>query len=49
MTFLRVFGHGIPERLSRVIKRHKLAWSKLANITADGSPNLTGKNIGLLK
>ena len=27
----------------------KLPWSKLANVTTDGSPNLTGKNVGLLK
>ena len=26
-----------------------LPWSKLANVTTDGSPNLTGKNVGLLK
>ncbi|XP_051784721.1 general transcription factor II-I repeat domain-containing protein 2-like [Erpetoichthys calabaricus] len=27
----------------------KLPWSKLGNVTTDGSPNLTGKNVGLLK
>ncbi|XP_077585569.1 general transcription factor II-I repeat domain-containing protein 2A-like [Stigmatopora nigra] len=27
----------------------KLPWNKLANVTTDGSPNLTGKNVGLLK
>nr|KAF6378892.1 hypothetical protein mMyoMyo1_009781 [Myotis myotis] len=27
----------------------KLPWSKLANVMTDGSPNLTGKNVGLLK
>ena len=26
-----------------------LPWSKLANVTTDGSPNLTGKNVRLLK
>ena len=26
-----------------------LPWSKLANVTTDGSPNLTWKNVGLLK
>jgi len=37
------------DRVSGVIKRHKLPWSTLGNVTTDGSPNLTGKNIGLLK
>ena len=37
------------ERTVGVIKRHKLPWSTLTNITMDGSPNLTGKNVGLLK
>ena len=26
-----------------------LSWDKLVNVTTDGSPNLTGKNVGLLK
>ena len=26
-----------------------LTWDKLAGVTTDGSPNLTGKNVGLLK
>lgn len=33
----------------QVIDRHKLPWSTLANVTTDGSPNLTGKNIRLLR
>ncbi|XP_026541950.1 general transcription factor II-I repeat domain-containing protein 2B-like [Notechis scutatus] len=35
--------------MSAVIQRHKLPWSTLTNVTTDGSPNLTGKNIGMLK
>ncbi|XP_067945456.1 general transcription factor II-I repeat domain-containing protein 2-like [Watersipora subatra] len=27
----------------------KLPWSKLINVTTDGSPNLTGKSVGLLR
>ncbi|XP_059827451.1 general transcription factor II-I repeat domain-containing protein 2-like [Hypanus sabinus] len=27
----------------------KLPWSKIINVTTDGSPNLTGKNVGLLR
>lgn len=26
-----------------------LKWDKLAGVTTDGCPNLTGKNVGLLK
>ena len=32
-----------------VMDRFKLPWNKLTNITTDGSPNLTGKNVELLK
>ncbi|XP_071200642.1 general transcription factor II-I repeat domain-containing protein 2A-like [Rhinoderma darwinii] len=42
-------GEDLYEQVSAVIERMKLPWSKLANVTTDGSPNLTGKNIGLLK
>ncbi|XP_072296391.1 general transcription factor II-I repeat domain-containing protein 2-like [Eucyclogobius newberryi] len=37
------------DKVSAAIEKRKLPWSKLANVTTDGSPNLTGKNIGLLK
>ena len=37
------------ERVSAAIENMKLPWSKLINVTTDGSPNLTGKNIGLLR
>lgn len=42
-------GDDLYERLSGVIERLKLPWCKLANVTTNGSPNLTGKNVGLLK
>ncbi|GAA6218713.1 toll-like receptor 7 [Lates japonicus] len=42
-------GEELYDSVSGVIKRHKLPWSTPANITTDGSPNLTGKNVGLLK
>lgn len=42
-------GEDLYDRVSAVIERMKLPWSKLANVTTDGSPNLTGKNVGLLK
>ena len=35
--------------VSAVIERMNLPWSKLTNVTTDGSPNLTGKKVGLLK
>ena len=42
-------GQDLYDRVSAVIERMNLPWSKLANVTTDGSPNLTGKNVGLLK
>lgn len=36
-------------QVSPVIKRMKPPWSRLANVTIDGSQNLTGKNVELLK
>lgn len=42
-------GEDLYNSVSGVIERLKLPWCKLANVTTDGSPNLTGKNIGLLK
>lgn len=36
-------------RVSAVTERLKLPWCKLANVTTDGLPNLTVKNIRLLK
>ncbi|XP_070264829.1 general transcription factor II-I repeat domain-containing protein 2-like [Myotis yumanensis] len=42
-------GEDLYDRVSTVMEKMKLPWSKLANVTTDGSPNLTGKNVGLLK
>ena len=42
-------GEDLFIKVSGVIDKFKLPWSKLVNVTADGSRNLTGKNIGLLK
>lgn len=35
--------------MSAVIENMKLPWSKLINVTTDGSLNLTGKKVGLLR
>lgn len=37
------------DRLSVCLLRLNLPWTKLANVTTDGSQNLTGKNLGQLK
>ncbi|CAI5677807.1 unnamed protein product [Oreochromis niloticus] len=42
-------GEELFERVSAAIENMKLPWSKLVNVTTDGSPNLTGKNVGLLR
>uniref|UniRef100_H3BBU7 DUF4371 domain-containing protein n=1 Tax=Latimeria chalumnae TaxID=7897 RepID=H3BBU7_LATCH len=42
-------GLDLYERVSGCIERLKFPWSKLANMTTDGSPNLTGKHVGLSK
>nr|KAF6369027.1 hypothetical protein mMyoMyo1_010433 [Myotis myotis] len=42
-------GEDLYHWVSTVIEKMKLPWSKLANVTTDGSPHLTGKNVGLLK
>ena len=42
-------GEDLYASISGVIKSHNLPWSTLASVTTNGSPNLTGKNIGLLK
>ena len=42
-------GEDLYNQMSAAIERMKLPWSKLTNVTTDGSPNLTGKNVGLLK
>ncbi|XP_067435744.1 general transcription factor II-I repeat domain-containing protein 2A-like [Thunnus thynnus] len=42
-------GEDLYNSVLGVIERHKLPWNMLTNVTIDGSPNLTGKNVGLLK
>lgn len=42
-------GDDLYNQVSAVIRRMKLHWGKLANVTTGGSANLTGKNAGLLK
>ncbi|CAM2112122.1 unnamed protein product [Caretta caretta] len=42
-------GSDLYERVSGCLVHLKLPWSKLANVTTDGSPNLTGKNEVLCK
>ena len=42
-------GVDLYDTVSNVIERFKLPWSRLANVTTDGSRNLTGKHVGLLK
>lgn len=45
----KIWGKDLYDLVSTVIEKMKLPWSKLANVRTDGSPNLTGKNVGLLK
>ena len=42
-------GENLYDRVSGVIERLKLPWDKLGNVGMDASPNLTGKNVRLLK
>jgi len=42
-------GEDVYNQVSAVIERMKLPWSKIANVTTDGSPNVTGKKVGLLE
>nr|KAF6285886.1 hypothetical protein mMyoMyo1_009457 [Myotis myotis] len=42
-------GEDFYDQVSTVIEKMKVPWSKLANVTTDGSANLTGKNVELLK
>ena len=42
-------GEDLFLEVTGVIDRFKLPWNKLTNVTTDGSPSLTGKNVGLLK
>lgn len=40
-------GEDLFDQVSAAIENMKLPWSKLVNVTTDGSPNLMGKNVGL--
>lgn len=42
-------GCDLYECVSGCLEKFNLPWTKLLNVTTDGSPNLTGKNIGLLR
>lgn len=43
----KMWGEDLYDSMSGVIKRHKLPWITLANITTDGLPNLIGKKRGV--
>jgi len=40
-------AENLYNQVSAVIVRMNLPWSKVVNVTTDGSPNLTGKKVGL--
>ena len=42
-------GEDLYDSCRGLIKKHKLPWCTLANVTTDGSQNLTGKDVDLLK
>ncbi|KAK0154268.1 General transcription factor II-I repeat domain-containing protein 2 [Merluccius polli] len=42
-------GSDLYDRVSGCLERLNLSWTKLLNLTNDGSPNLAGKNAGLLR
>lgn len=42
-------GEDLYDPVSAVVENMKLPWSRLISVTTDGSPNLTGKNAGLLR
>ena len=42
-------GCDLYECVSGCLEKSNLPWTKLLNVTTDGSPNLTGKNVGLLR
>ncbi len=41
-------GSDLYDRVSGCLERLNLPWTKLLNVTTDGSPNLTEKKVGLL-
>ncbi|KAM4555660.1 general transcription factor II-I repeat domain-containing protein 2A-like [Odontesthes bonariensis] len=42
-------GKDLMTEVNACLDKLKLEWDKLAGVTTDGCPNLTGKNVGLLK
>lgn len=42
-------GEDLFEYVENALHKLELPWEKLASVTTDGSPSLTGKNVGLLK
>ena len=42
-------GKYLLEEVNKCVAKLGLSFEKLASVTTDGCPNLTGKNIGLLK
>ncbi len=42
-------GEDLLEAVNKCITKIEADWGKLVSVTTDGSPNLTGKNVGLLK
>jgi len=41
-------GEDLLLKVKECIEKRGLSWTKLKSVTTDGSPNLTGKNVGLL-
>lgn len=42
-------GKDLMTEVNTCLEKLQLKWDKLAGVTTDGCPNLTGKNVGLLK
>ena len=42
-------GSDLFTEVNACLDKMRLIWDKLAGVTTDGCPNMTGKNVGLLK
>lgn len=42
-------GSDLLTEVNACLDKQGLKWDKLVGVTTDGCPNLTGKNVGLLK
>ncbi|XP_042238726.1 general transcription factor II-I repeat domain-containing protein 2B-like [Homarus americanus] len=42
-------GEDLLEAVNNCLLKLGVEWNKLVNVTTDGGPNMTGKNVGLLK